>query len=265
MHGVGAGGGVELLQAWFNGRAYARHRHDTYAICVTLGGVQQFDYRGATETSFAGDVVVLHPDEPHDGRAGADGGFGYKSVYVAPERVAEAARALCGTAVPLPFARETVAPHPILARALADAFLGFPGPLDPLAVDALVEALARGLIGADPSLRHRSRAAGDFRAAERARAFLAEERRRVVTSAELERVAGADRFSLARSFRRLYGTSPYRYLLMRRLDDVRAGIRAGLPLAGLAADAGFADQAHMTRLFRGAYGLSPGRYRALAS
>ena len=45
------GEGVELLRAWFGGRAFARHRHDTYAIGVTEAGVQTFDYRGRVERS----------------------------------------------------------------------------------------------------------------------------------------------------------------------------------------------------------------------
>ena len=35
VRGRGPACGVELLRAWFGGRAYARHRHDTYAIGVT--------------------------------------------------------------------------------------------------------------------------------------------------------------------------------------------------------------------------------------
>src|ERR1700736_3425178 len=101
-------GGVELLRAWFGGPAYSRHRHDSYAIGVTESGIQAFDYRGATRISVPGQVVVLHPDEAHDGRAGSAEGFGYRIAYVAPGRVAEAARALCGAAVPLPFADEAV-------------------------------------------------------------------------------------------------------------------------------------------------------------
>src|SRR5262245_4624392 len=89
-------GGVELMRAWFGGRAYARHRHDTYAIGLTEVGVQAFDYRGRVETSRPGQVVVLHPDEPHDGRAGADGGFGYCIVYVDPALIAAAVRAIRG-------------------------------------------------------------------------------------------------------------------------------------------------------------------------
>ena len=82
MHGTAPQGGLELLSAWFGGRAYAKHRHDTYAICVTDDGLQAFDYRGAARLSAPGHVVVLHPDEPHDGRAGSDEGFGYRIVYV---------------------------------------------------------------------------------------------------------------------------------------------------------------------------------------
>src|SRR5439155_25921599 len=62
------------------------------------------------------------------------------------------------------------------------------------------------------------------------------------TSRTLEQVAGIDRLTIARQFRRAYGTSPDRYRTMRRLDSARAAIAAGTPLAQAAADAGLADQ-----------------------
>ena len=258
-------GGVALLRAWFAGHAYARHRHDTYAICVTDRGLQAFDYRGAARTSAPGQVVVLHPDEPHDGRAGAPEGFGYRIVYVAPDRIAAAAHALCGAAVPLPFVRDPVLTSATLARAVGDAFHGFPAALEPLAVDALVEGLARGLVAADPSIRgRRRRLACDLGALARARDFLDAEKTRVVSSAELEAIAGQDRYALARHFRAAYGTSPYRYLLMRRLDWVRRALAGNRGLAEIALEAGFADQAHLTRMFKAAFGLSPAKFRAAA-
>lgn len=253
--------GVELLRAWFRGHAFARHRHDTYAIGVTEAGVQVFDYRGRVERSTPGQVVVLHPDEAHDGRAGDDGGFGYRIVYVEPARIAAAVRAIRGHAAPLPFAREPVSRSPTLARAVTAAFRSAP---EPLALDALVLRLAEGLIERDPE----GRPAGpprrlDHAALDRARAFLDARRDAIVRSAELEALTGLSRYELARQFRARYGTSPYRYSLMRRLDFARGGLRGGTPLADLALSAGFADQAHFTRMFRSAYGVTPGRYARL--
>src|SRR5438876_9838478 len=100
--------GVELFRAWFAGEAYQKHRHDTYAIGVTDSGVQVFDYRGSVHASTPGQVVVLYPDEAHDGRAGTREGFGYRIVYVAPSLLAEAVRVLRGRSCPLPFLREPV-------------------------------------------------------------------------------------------------------------------------------------------------------------
>ena len=252
--------GVELLRAWFGGRAFARHRHDTYAIGVTEAGVQVFDYRGRVERSRPGEVVVLHPDETHDGRAGGADGFGYRIVYVEPARIAAAARAIRGGPAPLPFVREPVSDNPALARAVTAAFRTAP---EPLALDALVLRLAEGLLAGDPS----GPPAGpmprlDHAALDRARAFL-DDRRAVVRSDELEATTGLSRYELARQFRACHGTSPYRYSLMRRLAFARGRLRDGAPLAEVALSAGFADQAHFTRMFRSAYGMTPGRYARL--
>jgi AraC-like DNA-binding protein len=255
-------GGVELLRARFGGRAFATHRHDTYAVCVTETGVQTFDYRGRTEHSLPGQVTVLHPDEPHDGRPGAAGGFGYRIVYVEPARIADAARAIRGRPAPLPFVPEPVRDSPTLVAAVLDAFRA---PAEPLALDAVVLRLAEGLLEADPAEPSPAPPRRlDHAALASARAFLRAQRR-VVRSAELEALTGLSRYELARQFRALYGTSPHRYALMRRLDAARVDLRVGTPLAEAALAAGFADQAHLTRAFRAAYGVTPGRYARLVA
>jgi AraC-like DNA-binding protein len=261
MRSTAAEHGIERMEAWFQGPAYRKHRHDTYAICLTTAGVQGFDYRGAAEVSLPGQVVVLHPDELHDGRAATAAGFGYRIIYVEPALIFEAARAICGRDCALPFVRSPVVFSPKLAAAISGAFLGAN---HPLAADSLVLQLAEGLVAADPSCgRARAPRRLDIAAVDRAREFLDAERARVVGSAELEALTGLGRYELARQFRLVCGTSPYRYLLMRRLDRARQLLAEGRALADTALEAGFADQAHFTRMFRAAYGLTPARYRAL--
>ena len=253
--------GVELLSAWFAGRGFETHRHDTYAIGLTDAGVQAFDYRGAAEASTPGQVVVLHPDEAHDGRAGTPAGFGYRIVYVAPSRIADAVRAIRGRPCALPFAREPVLAHAALARAIDTAFAAGD---EPLAIDQLVADLTDGLLELDRSsgdtvgsLRIDDRAVG------RARQFLDAETTRVIRSEELEAITGLTRYELARHFRAAVGTSPYRYSLLRRLDAARARLGTPAALVDVALGAGFADQAHFSRLFKAAFGRTPARYRAL--
>ena len=62
---------------------------------------------------------------------------------------------------------------------------------------------------------------------------------------------------------RRLGTSPYRYLTMRRLDRVKSAIIAGRSLAEAAFMGGFADQSHMTRRFKRAFGMTPGHWQAI--
>src|SRR5262245_19587607 len=258
---TGPGGGGELFKAWFGGEAYQRHRHDTYAIGLTDSGVQVFDYRGAVHASTPGRVVVLYPDEVHDGRAGTEDGFGYRILYVEPALLAQAVRTLRGKPYSLPFVSDPVSANATLAHAIKDAFSA---PLESLALDSLIVDLARGLLaGERPGASSGVPRPVDARAVDRARQFLDAERTRVVHSAELESITGLTRYDLCRQFRVAFGTSPHRYLLMRRLDFARDRIHRGRSLAEIAHDAGFADQAHLTRVFTSCFGLTPSRYRAL--
>jgi AraC-like DNA-binding protein len=253
--------GVEFFEAWFQGKAYQKHRHDTYAICLTTTGVLAFDYRGTSEISLPGQVVVLHPDEVHDGYAGTEAGFGYRQLYVEPALIFEAIQTMCPHACSLPFVRTPVALNRTLSAAIISAFQGT---REPLAIDSLIVQVAEGLLEADPSCkqvpfpRHL-----DVPALKRARQYLDAQKTRVVHSSELEAVTGLSRYELARQFRAMCGTSPYRYLLMRRLDFARQQLAQSRSLVEVALEAGFADQAHFSRMFKATFGITPTRYRAL--
>ncbi|MBI3515265.1 MAG: AraC family transcriptional regulator [Proteobacteria bacterium] len=253
--------GIERLEAFFVGRGYDPHRHDTYAIGLTLDGVQSFDYRGMTEHSRPRHAVVLHPDERHDGRAGTAAGFRYRLAYVEPRLI----QAALGGQRALPFVRTPVTRDARLIAALAPALDDLDAPLEDLQRDQIVFDVATALAALDRSVERAAGGAVCWRALEAARAFLDANLERAVRAAELEAITGVNRFALARHFRAGLGTSPYRYLVMRRLDRVRRLMRSDVPLAEVAAASGFADQSHMTRQFKRAYGMSPGRWLRIAT
>lgn len=249
--------GIARLRAGLKSRPYSRHRHDTYSISVTRRGVQEFDYRGSVHRSLPGQVVVLHPDEPHDGRPGTDAGFIYFGLHLDPAQVFEAACGEIGEAS-LPFVANPVITDP----ALASVILGvFDGPLEPLHADELIQAVSQSLLrnGRLRGNDAKRRAVSD-KVVGRAREFLQENCTRVVTAAELEAACGETRFTVGAQFKRRFGTSPYRFLLMRRLDRVRSRLGSSCDLADLAQEVGFADQAHMTRAFKSAFGTTPSTF-----
>lgn len=252
--------GIHRIEAYFSGEAYAPHRHDTYAIGYTINGVQSFDYRGARSDSLAGQVIVLHPDEIHTGEAGTEEGFHYRMLYVEPSLV----RAALGvSASALPFLSEAVLTDPRLMRALHAAFLDMDAILETVAMDELAVLLADALLAHDTSAHRTTGSLIDLKATTRAREYLDGNLDRTVRSEHLEKVTGLDRYALARQFRKTFGTSPYRYLTMRRLDQVRGDIASGVSLVDAAMKAGFSDQSHMTRQFKASYGVSPGCWQRL--
>jgi AraC-like DNA-binding protein len=244
--------GVQRLAARFDSHAYDPHRHETYSIGLTLSGLQCFRYRGMERTSRAGQVLVLHPDETHDGHAGSDGGFAYRMVYLDPALVE-------GT----PFVADVVADDPAMREIVGEAFIDFPQRLEPLATDALIARMVDSLVNRSDA-RRRGRRAADLCGVRRARDFLIAEAHRTVASEELEQISGLDRFALARQFRTVFGTSPHRFQVGRRLVRARRMIMQGVPIATAAAAAGFADQSHFTRPFANRFGVTPGRWAALA-
>jgi AraC-like DNA-binding protein len=252
-----AAAGMERIEARFHGNAFDLHRHDTYAIGVTLHGVQSFRYRGATHHSLPGQVIVLHPDELHDGGAGTDEGLRYRMLYLEPSLMLD-----CLGGAPLPFVRDAV----VSDRAFCATLLSALGPLDQeldelFVVDFITQLTQSLRLHAGQPAKPMAKTA--WRAASLARDYLEANFVRTVRSDELEAITGVDRYALSRHFRATFSTSPHRFLLMRRLQRARRMIEANEPLAQIAIASGFSDQSHFNRHFKKAFGVTPGRWSAL--
>lgn len=243
-------GRLERIEAFFSGFGFTPHRHDTYAVGCTLAGIHRFNYRKSARYSLPGNIVVVHPDELHDGEAGSDAGFRYRIIYIEPARLQSA---LGGQ--PLPFIGEGVSRDPRLQRTTQALLRSMNRPLEELEEEDALFDLAQAL--AATAGARSGRRCVDFQAAERARDYIESSLERTITLQELEVASGRDRWGLSRDFRALYGTSPYRYLTMRRLDQVRRQLICGIAPAEAALTAGFSDQSHMNRHFKQTYGLSP--------
>ena len=74
--------------------------------------------------------------------------------------------------------------------------------------------------------------------------------------------AGVHPAHLCREFRRAYGCTMTQYAARLRGDDAFARLVGSAdPVAAVAAQTGFADQAHLTRTVRSLFGTTPARLR----
>ncbi len=79
---------------------------------------------------------------------------------------------------------------------------------------------------------------------------------------ELARRANMSAFHYARMFKSSTGHAPHFYITMRRVERAKEMLANGaLPLARIAADLGYATQAHFTGVFRMHAGTTPHAYR----
>lgn len=247
--------GIERMEVRLRDTAFSPHRHDTYAIGITLSGVQRFRFRGTTWNGLPGQCHVLHPDELHDGRAGTDEGFSYRMVHIDPALIAPVTRGL-------PFVAQPVADlHTFASPADLDIWR-HEDDLDSLAQLDLIETVGRWLIRLstgkeDPNRPLATRALLDVRDR------IAQDPTWRPSMTDLERLSGLDRWTLARQFRAAFGTSPSRFRTCRQIAHAQRLLNSGLPIAQVATEAGFADQSHLSRHFKRTCGVTPGRWAAM--
>jgi AraC-like DNA-binding protein len=79
--------------------------------------------------------------------------------------------------------------------------------------------------------------------------------------AELAEMTELSQFALLRAFRTETGLPPHAYLNQLRVRRARLLLDNGVSAADVAAQVGFADQAHLTRHFKRVVGVPPAAYQ----
>lgn len=257
-------GGLELLRASYTGFSFAPHAHAEFLITVTEGGVGHPIFRGEEHPVGPGDVMTLNPEEAHAGGPPTDERWAYRALYPSPQLMRAIAEELASEGGQVPAFREAVVRDQEVARRLRRAHVVAERP-DSSALEReshLTETLV-SLVARHAAPSRELPPLGREHAAVRAvRGYLEEHVADNVSLTELAHRTGISPFHLSRVFRRDVGLPPHAYQTQARVRRARTLLREGVPIARVAAEAGFYDQAHLTRHFKRIVGVTPGRYAA---
>jgi AraC-like DNA-binding protein/catechol 2,3-dioxygenase-like lactoylglutathione lyase family enzyme len=184
------------------------------------------------------------------------------SVQVEPELFAEIAATATGDGrfrFPATHLPGGPALAPWLARLESRAAGAGADALD-AAIPQFVETVIATIAGTRPEpVRYSARDARRIAAVVRHLEARADE---AVDLASLAALVGVTRYHFLRLFRRIVGTTPYRFLLALRMR--RAAVELAtttLPITSIAFDVGAGDLATFNRRFRATYGVTPGAFR----
>ncbi|EGB15950.1 transcriptional regulator, AraC family [Pseudodesulfovibrio mercurii] len=261
--------GVEVRRSSYREEAFRPHVHDAYSLGFIEHGRTTFELEGGRHVATAGQLVFIGPGLAHACNPDPDSDMAYTMFYVAPAWLTATARELFGPeAEPPRFPDPVVDDGPLAERlrALQTAIADNADRLEKetLLVQLLAEAVSRhGAPGpvSGPERGPAPRPAG--RDAVRAvRDYLAAHLAEKVSLDELAEAASLSRCHLLRVFQAATGLPPHAYQNQLRVDLGKRLLAQGLPVSRVAAETGFADQAHFTRVFRQFTGATPGQYLA---
>ncbi len=236
------------------GHAFPPHAHDTWTLFIVDEGGVRYDLGRHERLAAPTMVSVLPPHVAHDGRPAIADGYRMRVLYVETSVLPES---LIGPAVDRPFIEDATLRRRVAAL---HGVLDSPdGPLEAETRLACVTERLTELVFAGREPADRAPAPRSLAEAVRARLDAALSDR--PSLAEIAAAEGYAPSTVAHAFTRTFGLPPHQYVLARRLEAARARILDGQPLADVAADLGFADQAHLTNRFRRLFGVSPGSLR----
>lgn len=255
-------GDLEMLAARYRDHAYVLHTHPTYVVGVVVAGVEKLRIGRRKHLAPSGSIIVVNPEEPHDGEKGCPAGWAYRTCYPAAGLMGEIADDL--ELPQLPMFAEGILQAPELAREFVRAHREAASN-DAMEAEAAMLMVLRELASRFGDGNGRARPHDRSEAIRRFRLYrdlIEADLAATFDLARLAAAAGVNRFQVIRDFKRTAAMTPGQYLRDRRIRAAVGLMGTDMPPAGIAAEVGFADQSHLTRLFKATKGLPPGAYRA---
>ena len=239
---------------------FVSHFHKNYVIGVVEAGSRDFVCNGKKCVINAGDILLINPGQVHGCRQIGSENLHYFSFNIAIDIMRKAMQEITGQNI-LPHFTENVIKSELIKQNLADLKQMILSDCNDFAKEELFLLIMEQLAGIySDSDMGQEKMVGLSKINCIVR-YLEENFYRSISLDELSLAGGISKYHLIRSFTKMKGISPHKYLETVRIEKSKQFLEQNFPLAQVALKAGFTDQSHFTNAFKSLIGLTPKIYQ----
>ncbi|EGQ8324792.1 AraC family transcriptional regulator [Vibrio cholerae] len=247
---------ISLIEADYRQFAFERHYHLDIHIGLITQGVQRFYHQGAWHQVGQGSVVLMSPDELHDGHAHSNTGYQVQVFSIEPEWLQQTLEANQIEQV-IGF-EQLIVQDPTLFHSLQQLHhLLRQDNLSQLAKDCLPYQGFAPLLERYSYLKQPTvKPLGQHNLA-LLKEWVLSQLDQPIRLEQLAQLCQLSPTQFQRHFKAQTGLTPYAWLRRLRLEQAMKLLQSGKPGTDVAYQVGFYDQAHFSKAFKATYGLSP--------
>ncbi len=254
--------GIEAYRFVGVAQEFPNHSHDYYVIGLIEEGVRRLTVNNRDYTIGPGDLMTFNPMDNHACTQLESGGLSYRCINISIKLMQTTVREVLSNdelrrfREPVQYKTEDAAAFHELHTCIMKGNSGFKKEeLFLLFMERLLLSYTAGTTTDTMQIQRQE--------LEAVCTFLENNYTKRTTLDELAKIAQMNKYTLIRTFTRLMGITPYRYLENIRISNAKKLLKNGVDLSTVALQTGFSDQSHFSIFFGRFIGLSPGQYQAI--
>lgn len=247
---------INLIEARYKQFSFQRHYHLDFHIGLITGGQQVFQHNGSRHRVGSGQLVIMPPDEIHDGQSWLDSGYDVQVFAINPSWLSELAD--INSAYELIRFQNLIISDPSIFSQLKQLHQTLKRQdISQLAMDcAPYEGFSQlfkryGCIEEQAEVRLGQQYIGQLKA------YLMDNLDQAIRLEDLSAMCQLTETQFQRRFKAQMGLTPYAWLSRLRLEKSLQLLKSGMNGTDVALQVGFYDQAHFSKAFKSSFGITP--------
>ncbi|MEW6991082.1 helix-turn-helix domain-containing protein [Colwelliaceae bacterium 6441] len=259
-------GGLEMVNAQYRHKNFAKHCHETYTVSVIESGGQKFFRSNYIHFAPEHSIILINADDVHTGRASNGVGWSYQAIYPLESHFTKLADDLGWQQGFAPYFPNAVVFDPQMACELRQLFACLQYQSNSLLRETMLNSvLTKLMVKHGKTKKHIKPIPENKIAIYKVKEYLDSHATDNISLEYLASRFGVSAFHLVRLFQRQFGLPPHAYQIQQRLKQAKSLLKKGYSVVDTSTSLGFHDQSHFHRHFKKVLGITPGKYAKIVS